>query len=276
MHSAKRILRIAGGLLLFVLLTVLTQTGGLVYILYLATNRFIHPVALWQRRLARTGWFILLYALINFLLVPPLARMAGRVPLPVRSHAHLKPLTLFTCVLNRHYVRPPLRQAATSIADAMETRYSGTTIYYLDAGFPFLNGFPLFPHLSHNDGKKLDLALLYTDTAGNRVNDAPSFIGYGISEKPRTGEVNTAAACACKGYAQYSFLQKLVPQYPGKRYLFDSIRTRQLIGYCTASPLIGKLFIEPHLKTRLQLNSSKIRFHGCQAVRHDDHIHIQL
>ncbi|MFT5619364.1 MAG: hypothetical protein ACI85I_002607, partial [Arenicella sp.] len=43
---------------------------------------------------------------------------------------------------------------------------------------------------------------------------------------------------------------------------------------CTA---YGKVFIEPHLKTRLGLeNYSKIRFHGCQAVRHDDHIHVQL
>ena len=29
-------------------------------------------------------------------------------------------------------------------------------------------------------------------------------------------------------------------------------------------------------KTRLLLTSDKIRFHGCQAVRHDDHIHVQL
>ena len=39
---------------------------------------------------------------------------------------------------------------------------------------------------------------------------------------------------------------------------------------------IEKVFIEPHLKTRLNLTSNKIRFHGCQAVRHDDHIHLQV
>ena len=41
-------------------------------------------------------------------------------------------------------------------------------------------------------------------------------------------------------------------------------------------PNLGKVFIEPHLKDRMKLTNSKIRFHGCGAVRHDDHIHIQL
>lgn len=36
------------------------------------------------------------------------------------------------------------------------------------------------------------------------------------------------------------------------------------------------LFLEPHLKNRLKLNNSKIRFHGCRAVRCDDYIHVEL
>jgi hypothetical protein len=36
------------------------------------------------------------------------------------------------------------------------------------------------------------------------------------------------------------------------------------------------MIVQPHLKSRLKLKSTKIRFHGCKAVRHDDHIHIQL
>jgi len=39
---------------------------------------------------------------------------------------------------------------------------------------------------------------------------------------------------------------------------------------------IEKIFIEPHLKQRLNLDHPKIRYHGCGAVRHDDHIHIQV
>lgn len=39
---------------------------------------------------------------------------------------------------------------------------------------------------------------------------------------------------------------------------------------------VEKLFIEPHLKTRLRVESPKIRFQGCRSARHDDHIHFQL
>lgn len=276
MNNPSILLTISGRIFLFALLTVFTQTGGLVYLLFLATNNFINLPQPMLRRLSKTAWFILLYILINFGAIPRLARMGGRVPLPVAGNKYLKPATLFTCLLNRHYVRLQLQQAVTDIANDMHTRYPETVIHYLDAGFPFFNGFPLFPHLSHNDGKKLDLALLYTTTTGIPVNNTPSFIGYGISEGPRPGEVNTPEACACKGYWQYSLLNKLVPKFLHSNYLFDSIRTRQLVLYCTANPNIGKLFIEPHLKTRLHLTNAKISFHGCQAVRHDDHIHIQL
>ena len=40
----------------------------------------------------------------------------------------------------------------------------------LDGGFPFLDGFPLLPRLSHDDGRKLDLAfLLAADPAVERL-----------------------------------------------------------------------------------------------------------
>lgn len=39
---------------------------------------------------------------------------------------------------------------------------------------------------------------------------------------------------------------------------------------------VSKVFLEPHLKSRFQADSSKIRFQGCRAARHDDHIHLQL
>lgn len=82
--------------------------------------------------------------------------------------------------------------------------------------------------------------------------------------------------CAAKGFWQYSFLTKVIPQGKKDRYLFDDGRTRTLVQQCVAHPAIGKLFIEPHLKARLRLHNPRIRFHGCRAVRHDDHVHIQL
>ena len=39
-------------------------------------------------------------------------------------------------------------------------------------------------------------------------------------------------------------------------------------------PGVQKILIEPHLKERLQLQSSKVRFQGSRAARHDDHVHV--
>ena len=39
---------------------------------------------------------------------------------------------------------------------------------------------------------------------------------------------------------------------------------------------IGKVFVEPHIPASLGISSDVIRFQGCLAARHDDHIHIQL
>ena len=159
----------------------------------------------------------------------------------------------------------------------MDNKFPGTTVNYLDANFPFLDKFPLFPHLSHNDGKKLDLSFCYRDNkTGESTNECPSFIGYGICEEPRPNEKNTADFCADKGYWQYSFMTKVISQDNKQNFKFDIDKTKELVNHFAKQPQIGKIFIEPHLKTRLNLTSDKIRFHGCQAVRHDDHIHVQL
>jgi hypothetical protein len=199
------------------------------------------------------------------------------VALPMKETDHLRPLNILTCFLNRNYVRPNLKEAAFTAAKQMNDQFPGTTVNYLDASFPFINKFPLAPHLSHNDGKKLDLAFCYVDNrTGKETNASPSPIGYGVSEEPRAGEVNTAAFCAGKGYWQYSLLMKIVPQGNKHNFTFDSTRTKGLVNIFANQPVIDKIFIEPHLKDRLGLTTSKIRFHGCQAVRHDDHIHVQI
>jgi hypothetical protein len=205
------------------------------------------------------------------------AGLFGRVPLPISKAGNLRPLNRLTYLLNRNYVRPQLKQAALDVADKISQQYPGSVVNYLDGCFPFFNGFPLFPHLSHNDGKKLDLAFFYIDNKTHAATSkAPSPIGYGVSEEPRAGEANTTQFCQEKGYWQYSLLTKLVPQGDKKNYTFDSLKTKTLVNLFAAQPAIHKIFIEPHLKTRLGLTTLKIRFHGCRAVRHDDHIHVQL
>ena len=62
-----------------------------------------------------------------------------------------------------------------------------------------------------------------------------------------------------------------------RNYLMDTPATKRLLLKFIRQPQIKKIFLEPHLKQRLGLQKEKkIRFHGCRAVRHDDHIHIQL
>lgn len=183
-----------------------------------------------------------------------------------------------TCLLNRHYVGPELRDIMVSTSNQMSEAFNGTKTNYLDANFPFFNGFPLLPHLSHNDGKKVDLAFYYNDKAsGNLTNSTPSFIGYGIYDGPEEGEINYPERCANKGYWQYGLLTKLIPKWKVDNYEVDSKRTTHLIKLLAEDNSTSKIFIEPHLKQRWRLNSiDKIRFHGCQAVRHDDHIHLQI
>jgi hypothetical protein len=265
--------------LLFIVLTILTQIGGLVYLLSLITHRYIDSkiTKISLRRAAKMFTFLVFYLLFTFALVPAIAPVFGRVRLPITESHHLKPLTLMTCLLNRNYVRPELKSAVLEIADQLHASYPGTGVNYLDANFPFINKFPLLPHLSHNDGKKLDLSFSYIDKRTNRqTNSCPSFIGYGICEEPLAGEKNTAEFCSEQGHWQYSILKAIVPQGSKKDFLFDAQRTRTLIELCGNNASIAKIFIEPHLKTRLGLSNPKIRFHGCQAVRHDDHIHIQM
>lgn len=264
---------------LFILLTALTQIGGVVYLICFTTHAYIKRKIKneFYRSLCRLGIFLFIYLFATFVVAPILAKPFGRVPLPISKTNNLRPHNVLTCFLNRNYVRLELRETAFDVARQMQEKFPGTVVNYLDANFPFINRFPLFPHLSHNDGKKLDISFSYKRAStGETTNECPSVIGYGICEEPRPGESNTTEICSGKGYWQYNIFRKIVPQGNKLNYIFDSIRTKTLVNIFAAEESIGKIFIEPHLKTRLRLTNEKIRFHGCHAVRHDDHIHIQL
>ncbi len=131
------------------------------------------------------------------------------MPLPLIEKRHLQPATILTFLLNRNYVRPQLREAAFRVADKMNEEFPGTVINYLDANFPFINNFPLLPHLSHSDGKKLDLSFAYVDTeTGKLTNALPSYIGYGICETPKANEENIPDLCDHKVIGSTTSFQK--------------------------------------------------------------------
>ena len=274
-----KILKVISIILIFSFLTIFTQVGGIVYLISRTTYNKISSLTTNKYKLSlyKLASFFLLYALITFLLVPIIAKPFGRVPLPLTEKNHLQPLNVLTCILNRNYVRKELKQSVFDVANKMNEIYPGTTVNYLDANFPFINNFPLFPHVSHNDGRKLDLSFCYTNSkTGKPTNGSPSFIGYGIGVEPKKGEINTGCICSEKGYWEYSLLSKIVSQKNKLNYNFDEEKTKNLVNLFVANKAIGKIFIEPHLKTRLNLISNKVKFHGCKSVRHDDHIHVQL
>jgi hypothetical protein len=263
-------------LLAFALLTIFTQIGGVVLLLAWLVSKFLKS-RLSNRFLSFIFLplaFIILYTLSTVAVVPWLAERTGRVALPWSGE--LRPLNRWTCILNRHYVRPDLKNLVEEATTKMLKKYPGRAVHYLDANFPFFDGFPLLPHLSHSDGRKLDLAFFYTDVLGNRVDGVPSSIGYGVFEGPQEGEENFPEKCSDKGFWQYGVLDKIVSQESRSLYVFDEKREKAFIQILVKDRRLEKLFIEPHLKSRMKLESSKIRYHGCQAVRHDDHVHIQI
>lgn len=275
-----KLIKITGIVLLVIILTIISQVGGLILILCIPIWKVIRKSSVnrWKQRIINFVIFTFSYVLITLTVIPLLAPITGRVALPVFNDSRIKPLNYMTCLLNRHYVTPELKNTLEEVAKNMEEKYPETVVAYLDANFPFFNNFPLIPHLSHDDGEKLDLAFFYKekDSLSPLNRQTPSFIGYGAFEGPKPGETDSPAACHNKGYWQYSLIGKLIPGKTADKMVFDEQRTKYLTQLFSRQTSIGKIFIEPHLKERWQLNSPKIRYHGCHAVRHDDHIHVQL
>ncbi|WP_299519398.1 hypothetical protein [Winogradskyella sp.] len=257
-----KLLKILGHIFIIVVLTVLTQIGGLIWVIALVISYWL--------KCKKRYTFPITYLAFNLILIPLIAPCFGRVQLPVFDSA-IKPQSYFYALAFRNYVTPELKY---NLKDAStDLMYLDIQINYLDANFPFFDGFPLLPHLSHNDGKKVDIAFQYKTADGKPTNKKPSLLGYGNYvnlENP------TNNYCKSKGFWQYD-ITKYLNLNINSDLAFDKENTKTLIQGLLYRTQNEKLFIEPHLKEELGLKSySEIRFHGCQAVRHDDHIHLQI
>ncbi|PWJ42172.1 hypothetical protein [Sediminitomix flava] len=261
---------------LFIFLIILTQIGGIVLLLHYFLLRLLKRKQFRFNFFSSTIIYLSLYLLFSLFLVPSIAPFFGRTPLPYNSES-IKPLNKITILLNRHYVNHKLKNSLEEIATDFQNSYPHSSLIYLDANFPFWDGFPLIPHLSHNDGQKIDLAFYYKSENGEVLEDtAPSWIGYGAFEEAKKGEENTNKRCLENGFIQYDLAKYLSPSWSQAEMILDIERTMALMNAIIRNSDIQKIFIEPHLKSRMKLTHSKVRFHGCHAVRHDDHIHIQL
>lgn len=251
-------MRIALHLTLIILLTILTQVGGLAWALALLFRR---------RFLGLILGFVGIYGALTLLAIWT-APLLGRTALSCQATGPLQMQSWFYCLSNRNYATPELWQALKDSADSLTQTYPGTRTLVLDAGFPFLDGFPLLPHLSHDDGEKVDLAFYYADAEGDYQPDQTrSPIGYFAFEQ---GESD----CPSQWLSLRWDLDWLQPLW--KTNALEPKRNRLLIERLAADPRIGKIFVEPHLQHSLGVSGDKIRFQGCRAARHDDHIHVQL
>ncbi len=197
---------------------------------------------------------------------------AGLVPLPCEGGA-LQPAASRYCRDEKNFVTPDARQALTGAASRVARDHPGAVIRYMEASWP--SGVrPMPPHFSHGDGRQVDLALFYRDRSGRPLARSPKAAfsiaeGYGAFEPPRR-----EADRVCVGIAGHHDR----PDPPASRsWRLDDDRTASLIRALSADPRVRRIFIEPHLKSRLGFAADpKVRFAGCNAARHDDHIHVDF
>lgn len=259
-----------------VFLTLLTQIGGLAWIGTAVVARRLP-----RRRFVQLAVFLMIYTGLSFAAVA-VAPVFGRVALPcfATGQSQLAMHSPLYCVLNRQYVSKPMQVAVSQLAADINRQFPGTLTQALDANFPFLDGFPLLPHLSHNDGNKLDIALYYDDPSTGKYirGRTRSPVGYWGFERPEQG-----ADLPCAGRSDiltgrwdmgwFQIFNTVV--------LLDRERTRAALEWLTALDAgrkagVTKVFVEPHLAKTLRVESDILRFQGCRAARHDDHIHFQV
>lgn len=201
--------------------------------------------------------------MLTIAIVPPLAERLGRLPCDASP--------FLGCALNRTYARPAVADVMARLNAEMTRAYPGSGITILDAGFPFFDGFPLIPHLSHKDGRKVDLAFFYRDAATGRPvpSGAASPIGYFHFERPPAGLGPTCRFSPLRW--DFAWFQPARPAWQ-----LDEQRTRAMILWLKQRPEVTKILLEPYLADRLGVGGGKVRFQGCFAARHDDHLHLEI
>lgn len=197
----------------------------------------------------------------------PQPNAAGLVPLPCAEAGPLRPVNPMYCRTQRNFVTPPVRAALLAAARAFAADHPGRVVRYMEASWPSGKR-PMPPHLSHGNGKQIDIVLFYEDRQGRPIK-SPTSNGYYAFEPPRT-----EAERVCPG----SRAPHDGKDPPASRpWRLDETATADFMRVLLRDSRVRRIFIEPHLKTRLGFGAAaKVRFAGCQAARHDDHIHVDF
>ncbi len=200
---------------------------------------------------------------------------AGLVTLPCDGSGHMAAMTERYCRARRNYMTPTARDALLAAGEALAARYPGEVLRYMDgSGEDGIKPFP--PHFSHGDGRQVDLALYFETLDGKpmgRLPDTRSWGGWWPSEPPRPGAVNL-----CPDGPNGRQGRAWKPDPPADRnWRLDEARTKALVQILIADPRVKRILIEPHLERRFGLEGHpKLRFAGCKAARHDDHLHVDF
>lgn len=307
-----KVLNIIGIIILFVILTILSQVGGIILLLWLLLYQFFKKRLknTWVRRGVHVVGFVVFYLFFMFIIIPPLARIQDRVPLPMSKSGALVPVTYWTAIFGRNYIKSEGRDKLETIAEAFVKKHPELKVKYMDCNYPFRfigsdeihedTGFPilegLFPHFTHL-GDKADIALIYNDEEGNPSNLTPTAIGYGSSVEPNKDEpgyVGPNCPCRTKTLKQkegkdgvpcvcdntltlgfirmYSFMYRNVPQ--NENIKLDTLNSASLIKMFT--PYDSGIILEAHLRKRLKVLQTSFGNHTCKTVRHDDHFHVRM
>jgi hypothetical protein len=126
-----------------------------------------------------------------FLIVPILAPLNSRSALPIFND-YIAPHNLRYVLLCRNYIHADLFDYMAFHSENYDNAISGLQLIYLDAGFPFIHRLPLLPHLSHNDGRKIDIAFPYLTKAGAAVNSHTFLLAYGVYKESLEPEITQA------------------------------------------------------------------------------------
>lgn len=249
----RQAVRAALHLAAIIALTIVTQIGGACYIVGLAVAA---RRGVWRG----IGVAVLLYGALAAVVLPLTAPFWGRAALSCGAGSALY------CALNRHYGTPELAAVVGRVGAELQRRHPGSVVSILDAGFPLPLPMPLLPHLSHRDGRAVDLALFYEGRA--RAGAWP--LGYFAFAPAAAAE---SVVCERPGSLRWS-LDWLQPLFDG--LMLDHERTADLVRIAVADPAVRRALLHPDLSRRLGIRSDKLRFAGCHAARHDDHLHIEV
>lgn len=212
--------------------------------------------------------------MFTLIFIPGMASLLDRERLPAHNSDYIGPANYMTVVLNRNYVHKDLKKAVIAAAAQFGDKHPEAKIAYLDAGFPLFSWIPMLPHKSHNTGKSLDIAFVYNDSEGEIKRGSPSWTGYGVFASDKLSKQQKKCLSENGLYDMTKYLGLSV----GKgEYELNTKLTQDLIRIFHKQRKIKKIFLEPTLKRSLGLGRfKKIRFHGCESVRHDDHFHIEI